>query len=160
MPNKMKEFRGMSEEQLTLALKDTEKHLFQLRFQSATDRLETPSEIRKAKRDIARIRTLQREKELAELAALPPEQLATRISKLAATEKANAPGKRSAHRRGARLKRFYVAKGGKLPIAPAAPAAPATPAPAGAGAGAKPEAKKTEAKKDTKKTEPAKGSGK
>ena len=58
MPNKMKEFRGMSDEQLSLALKDLEKHLFQLRFQSATDRLETPSEIRKAKRDIARLKTL------------------------------------------------------------------------------------------------------
>jgi len=42
MPNRMKEFRGMSGEQLTLTLKDIEKHLFQLRFQSATDRLETP----------------------------------------------------------------------------------------------------------------------
>src|SRR5215207_979492 len=82
MPNKMKEFRGMSDEQLSLALKDTEKHLFQLRFQSATDRLETPSEIRKAKRDIARIKTLQREKELAELEALPPDELAKRIAGL------------------------------------------------------------------------------
>ena len=69
MPNKMKEFRGMSDEQLTLTLKETEKHLFQLRFQSATDRLETPSEIRKAKQDIARVKTLQREKELVELEA-------------------------------------------------------------------------------------------
>ena len=73
MPNKMKELRGMSEEQLTLTLKDTEKHLFQLRFQSATDRLETPSEIRKAKRDIARIKTLQRAKELKDLEALATE---------------------------------------------------------------------------------------
>ncbi len=152
MPNKMKEFRGMSEEQLTLALKDTEKHLFQLRFQSATDRLETPSEIRKAKRDIARIKTLQREKELGELEALSAEQLATRIAKLEATEAANLPGKRTAHRRGARLTRFYVAKGGKLPVAP--------PAPPVAPAAAKTEAKKTDAKTPAKKTEPAKGSGK
>jgi large subunit ribosomal protein L29 len=36
-----------------------------LRFQSATERLETPSQIRKAKRDIARIKTIQRERELA-----------------------------------------------------------------------------------------------
>ena len=51
MATKMKDLRGMSDEQLGLTLKDTEKHLFQLRFQSATDRLETPSEIRKAKRE-------------------------------------------------------------------------------------------------------------
>ena len=156
MPNKMKEFRGMSEEQLSLALKDTEKHLFQLRFQSATDRLETPSEIRKAKRDIARLKTLQREKELAELEALPPDQLATRIVGLQAKEDASAPGKRTAHRRGARLKRFYVNKGGKLPVAP--PAAPATPAAAPAPA-AKSDAKKTDAKKPDAKSA-AKGSGK
>ena len=61
---KAAEYRGMSEEQLNLTLHDIEKHLFQLRFQSATDRLETPSEIAKARRDIARIKTVQREREL------------------------------------------------------------------------------------------------
>src|SRR4051795_8381949 len=111
---KAAEYRGMSEEQLGLILRDIEKNLFQLRFQSATDRLETPSEIRKARRDIARIKTLQREKELVSLEALPPDQLATRIAGLQEKEDASAPGKRAAHRRGARLKRFYVAKGGKL----------------------------------------------
>lgn len=149
MPNRMKEFRGMSDEQLSLALKDTEKHLFQLRFQSATDRLETPSEIRKARRDIARIRTLQREKELAKLGSLSPDQLAIRIASLQKKEDDGLPGKRTAHRQGARLKRFYVAKGGTLPVAP--PAAPATAAPATT-AVAKPDAK-------DKKNAP-KGSGK
>jgi large subunit ribosomal protein L29 len=59
------EYRAMSDEQLALTLKDTIKNLFHLQFQSATERLETPSEIRKAKREIARIRTIQRERELA-----------------------------------------------------------------------------------------------
>ena len=59
------EYRGMSDEQLTLSLKDLTKNLFHLRFQSATERLETPSEIRKAKREIARIKTIIRERELA-----------------------------------------------------------------------------------------------
>jgi large subunit ribosomal protein L29 len=58
------EFRAMSDEQLELTLKDTVKNLFHLRFQSATERLETPSEIRKARRDVARIKTIQREREL------------------------------------------------------------------------------------------------
>ena len=62
---KAAEYRGMSDDQLGLTLRDIEKHLFQLRFQSATDRLETPSEIRKARRDIARIKTVQRQRELA-----------------------------------------------------------------------------------------------
>ena len=61
---KPSELRQMSDEQLSLTLKDTAKHLFQLRFQSATERLETPSEIRKAKREIARMKTIQREREL------------------------------------------------------------------------------------------------
>jgi len=63
-PVKAKEYRGMSDEQLVLSVGELEKNLFHLRFQSATDRLETPSEIRKAKREIARILTVQREREL------------------------------------------------------------------------------------------------
>jgi large subunit ribosomal protein L29 len=61
---KPSECREMSDEQLDLTLKDTVKHLFHLRFQSATERLETPSEISKAKRDVARIMTIQRERQL------------------------------------------------------------------------------------------------
>lgn len=59
------ELRGMSEEQLNLTLQDELKNLFHLRFQSATDRLETPSEMKKAKQTVARIRTVQRERQLA-----------------------------------------------------------------------------------------------
>jgi len=61
----MSEYRDKTEEQLLLDLRELERHLFQLRFQSATDRLETPSEIRKARREIARIKTLQHERVLA-----------------------------------------------------------------------------------------------
>lgn len=60
------ELRSMSGDQLELTLKDTIKHLFHLRIQSAAERLETPSEIRKARRDVARILTIQRERQLAE----------------------------------------------------------------------------------------------
>ena len=61
---KMVEYRGMSDEQLMLTVHDLEKNLFHLRFQSATDRVETPSEMRKAKREIARVKTVQREREI------------------------------------------------------------------------------------------------
>jgi large subunit ribosomal protein L29 len=57
------DLRAMSDEQLGLTLKDTIKHLFQLRCQSATDRLETPSEIRKARKDVARIKTIQTQRQ-------------------------------------------------------------------------------------------------
>ena len=59
------EYRGMGDEQLELSRKEVVKNLFHLRFQSATDRLETPSEIRKAKRELARILTIQRERQIA-----------------------------------------------------------------------------------------------
>jgi large subunit ribosomal protein L29 len=62
---KSSEYRQMTDEQIGLALRDVVKNLFHLRFQSATERLETPSEIRKAKREVARIRTIQRERQLA-----------------------------------------------------------------------------------------------
>ena len=67
------DLRAMSDEQLNLTVKDTVKHLFQLRCQSATDRLETPSEIRKARKDVARIKTIQtqRQKQKAQPAAGP-----------------------------------------------------------------------------------------
>ena len=110
---KTKDLRGMSDEQLGLTLKDTEKHLFQLRFQSATDRLETPSEIRKAKRDIARIKTVQRERDLGKLGDLPADQLVTRIAALEKKVAAGVPGKRVAFRQARRLKRFHGAKTNK-----------------------------------------------
>jgi len=110
MPTKLNEYRGMSDEQLALTLKDTEKHLFQLRFQSATDRLETPSEIRKARKEIARIRTLQRGRDLAKLKALPVEQLATRVESLGAKQEAGGPGKRLVFRQLKRVKALHAAK--------------------------------------------------
>ena len=110
MALKTEDLRGMSDEQLGLTLKDTEKHLFQLRFQSATDRLETPSEIRKAKRDIARIKTVQRQRDLAKLKDLPADQLATRIAALEKKVAEGVPGKRVAFRQARRLKRFHAAK--------------------------------------------------
>ena len=58
------DLREMSDEQMELQLKDTVKNLFHLRFQSATDRLETPSEIQKAKRDVARLKTIMRERHM------------------------------------------------------------------------------------------------
>jgi large subunit ribosomal protein L29 len=64
MKKKTGEYREMSDEQLDLTRKEVIKNLFHLRFQSATERLETPSEIRKAKRDLARILTIQRDRQL------------------------------------------------------------------------------------------------
>jgi large subunit ribosomal protein L29 len=61
---KASDYRQMTDEQLQLALNDIVKNLFHLRFQSATDRLETPSEVLKAKRELARVKTVQRQRQL------------------------------------------------------------------------------------------------
>lgn len=63
------ELREMNNEQLDFALRDTREELFRLRFQSATERLDAPSNLRKFRREIARILTIQRERELLETPA-------------------------------------------------------------------------------------------
>lgn len=57
--------REQDDEQLELLLKETQENLFRLRLQSSTERLEAPSEILKAKREIARIKTISREREIS-----------------------------------------------------------------------------------------------
>jgi large subunit ribosomal protein L29 len=59
---KASEYREMSDEQLALTLKDTTSQLFHLRLQAQTERLDAPSELRKQRRDIARIMTIQSER--------------------------------------------------------------------------------------------------
>ncbi len=59
---KAAELREMSDEQLELTCKETAEKLFRLRFQSQSERLDVPSELRKSRRLIARIKTLQTER--------------------------------------------------------------------------------------------------
>ncbi len=59
------ELREMSDEQLTATLQETAKTLFRLRIQSQTERLDVPTELRRNRRMIARIKTIQREREIA-----------------------------------------------------------------------------------------------
>ncbi len=64
--SKASELREMNVEQLTFSLKEAQKDLFELRFQSATEKLDAPSRLKQYRREIARIKTLLREKQLAE----------------------------------------------------------------------------------------------
>lgn len=57
--SKAKELRDMSDEQLQLTLKEAAEGLFHLRLKAQTERLETPSELRKQRRLIARVKTIQ-----------------------------------------------------------------------------------------------------
>ena len=62
---KTDELRDMSDEQLVLTLKDTAENFFRLRIQARTERLDAPSELRHKRRTIARIKTIQRQREMA-----------------------------------------------------------------------------------------------
>ena len=63
--SKPKALREQSSEQLQSAMAEAQNQLFRLRIQRQTERLEAPSEIIKARREIARLKTILRERELA-----------------------------------------------------------------------------------------------
>jgi len=59
----IKEVRGLSVEDLNKKLNELKKDLFMLRMQHATNQLDNPLQIAAVKKDIARIKTIIREKE-------------------------------------------------------------------------------------------------
>ena len=59
----IKEIRGLSVEKLEEKLQELKKDLFMLRMQHATNQLDNPMQIANVKKDIARIKTIIREKE-------------------------------------------------------------------------------------------------
>ena len=63
---KVSETREMSDDQLVAELAETRRQLFDLRFQAATERLDAPSELRKLRKKIARILTVQNERQESE----------------------------------------------------------------------------------------------
>ena len=63
----LKEMRDMTEVELNTELSKMKKELFNLRFQHATGQLENPVQMRELKRNIARVKTIIREKELAKV---------------------------------------------------------------------------------------------
>lgn len=62
---KANEVRKMSASQLESKLVELKKDLFQLRLQHATNQLENPIRINEVKKDIARVKTIIREQQLA-----------------------------------------------------------------------------------------------
>jgi large subunit ribosomal protein L29 len=59
---KAKELNELDNEQLVQRLADTRKELFNIRFQSATGALENTTRLKLARREIARILTIQNER--------------------------------------------------------------------------------------------------
>jgi large subunit ribosomal protein L29 len=58
------EIRNLSDDELERRLAETSEELFNLRFQHATGQLDNYRRLRELRRDIARIRTIAREREL------------------------------------------------------------------------------------------------
>jgi large subunit ribosomal protein L29 len=61
---KTEELRQLSGEELLAKMRDAKEELFNLRFQTATGQLDNTSRIKEVKKDIARIFTIIREREL------------------------------------------------------------------------------------------------
>lgn len=64
---KANKLRDMTSQELSNKLNDLKAELFNLRFQLATGQLENPVRIRSVKKDIARVKTIIRERELKEI---------------------------------------------------------------------------------------------
>jgi len=66
MKARLKELRDKSVEDLQREIVEKQKHLFDLRSQAVTEKLEDPTQLTKTRKEIARIKTLIRERELAQ----------------------------------------------------------------------------------------------
>jgi large subunit ribosomal protein L29 len=66
------ELRELTDEELVLRVREAKEELFNLRFQTATGQLDNNRRLRTVRRDIARIYTIMRERELG-LSAAPDE---------------------------------------------------------------------------------------
>ena len=63
---KVKEIRALTTEKIVAKIKEDKEELFNLRFQQATGNLEKPSRIRDLRHEVARLKTVLRERELNE----------------------------------------------------------------------------------------------
>ena len=66
---KARQLRELSDDELALRLRDTRRELFNLRFQHATGQLDNPHKLALTRREIARLLTMQSERESARRAA-------------------------------------------------------------------------------------------
>ena len=64
---KVKEIREMTTDEINKKIVDAKQELFNLRFQQATGNLEKPSRIKELRHDVARCKTVLREREVAEV---------------------------------------------------------------------------------------------
>src|SRR5687768_1375537 len=97
MKEKLKELRDKSDADLQQQITEKLRHLFDLRSQAVTEKLEDPTQLGKTRRDIARIKTILRERQIA---ANPPKSKTPRPPKV----KQRKPAKKVARRTAVRLR--------------------------------------------------------
>ena len=71
---KISQVREKENAQLTQELAERVRHLFDLRSQAVTEKLEDPSQLRKTRKEIARIKTVLREREIKAQREAQPQQ--------------------------------------------------------------------------------------
>ena len=64
---KIEEIREMKTEELSMELERLRRHLFDLRAQAVTEKLENPNQLTQAKRDVARLLTVLKERGQADI---------------------------------------------------------------------------------------------
>ena len=63
---KIKNLRELSDKELESKIRESKKELFDLRMKQSTGTLEKPSKIKELRKDVARMKTILRERELTE----------------------------------------------------------------------------------------------
>jgi large subunit ribosomal protein L29 len=85
--------RGLSDEDVTARIAELERERFNLRFKAGTQPLEDPLRLRAVRKDLARLKTIVRERALGVVRAAPA--AAAPSTKKATTKRAPARGRRS-----------------------------------------------------------------
>ena len=62
---KAKEIRNLKDEELIKKITESKKELFELRLKQSTGNLDKPSKIHELRKDVARMKTILRERELS-----------------------------------------------------------------------------------------------
>jgi large subunit ribosomal protein L29 len=116
---KASEIRELTDAELTARIGELEEERFRLRFRGATEQLEDPLRLRTLRRDVARLKTIQRERALQGAAKGAAKGGAKRGSAAASTT----TGRKTAAKKGASTKRAGTTQASAAKKAPAKKAA-------------------------------------
>ena len=95
------EARALSDHELAQAVNEAYRELFNLQFQKGTRQLQDPTTIRRARRQTARLRTIQRERQIAAVAGAPIAPLAEPPAAVLSPQKRRAQEERAAREQAA-----------------------------------------------------------